>query len=476
VAFRYPKKLTLLEIKETFMERLDLSKAPEQPNIEAAIHFARYAICKNLVKGKRVLDLACGEGYGSYLLKEAGADYVIGVDVSQETISKANLLFASDMVKFKVADAESLNDLFHENEFDVVISIETIEHLSDPIAFLKSIKRFTKPNGVIIMSCPNDHWYYPQDTEANPYHIRKYKLSEFQHLTTDILGNDVKWSIGTGVFGFGSTPIETSESYSSVPGSWMSYMDVKNAYLVNGDQKLPLTHAECSYFIGVWNAPDSSDGIAVFPLSMDQYSSMASVDYYKSSSLNFQQALESANTENATLQQALESANTENATLQQALESANTENAKEMRQIGLRLHASQAERETILESNAALKLERETILESNAALKLELETILESNAALKLERETILESNAALKLERETILESNAALKLERETILESNAALKLERETILESNAALKLERETIIIGYRRYIKLTSFVPPSLRSATLKFIRFTRR
>lgn len=256
------------------MERLDIKVAPERANIEAAIHFARYAIGKSLVKGKRVLDIACGEGYGSYLLKQAGAAYVVGVDVSAESVAKATHLFSCEGLEFKVADASSLGTLFSVNEFDVVISVETIEHLADPTSFLKDLKHVARLDGVIILSCPNDHWYYPKDDQSNPYHQRKYRLDEFQKLSTEVLGNNVYWSVGTGVFGFGSTPLTSRETFSSVPGSWMSYVDTVDSYLVNGEGELATSATQCSYYIGIWNAPYCPTGIAVFPLSMDGYASM----------------------------------------------------------------------------------------------------------------------------------------------------------------------------------------------------------
>lgn len=318
------------------MERLDLSKTPDRPNIEAAVHFARYAVCKNLAKGKRVLDVACGEGYGSYMLKEAGAAYVVGVDVSHESVAKAERLFAKEGLKYQAADVADLDSLFAEGEFDVVVSIETIEHLADPTAFLESIKRVAKPNGIIIITCHNDHWYYPQDNQNNPYHLRKYRLDEFQKISTDVLGNNVKWSIGTGVFGFGSTPLEINESYSKVPESWISYANVENAYLVSGERNTLLSETECSYFVGIWNSPDLPLGVAVFPLAMDDYVSMAVANDLKISSINLQEALHSAN-------------------------SANAEITKEVRRMGLKLQASQAECETMREANASLRAECETM-------------------------------------------------------------------------------------------------------------------
>jgi len=137
------------------MERLDIINPQASQSIEAAIHFARYASGISFVKGKRVLDIACGEGYGSFLLKEAGALSVVGVDISEISISQAKKLFADKNLEYLVADLNKPLSLFKNHEFDVVISTETIEHLINPKFFLESIKQLIKPDGIIILTCPN---------------------------------------------------------------------------------------------------------------------------------------------------------------------------------------------------------------------------------------------------------------------------------------------------------------------------------
>ena len=253
------------------MERLDITLAPEHSNIEAAIHFARYAIAKSFVEGKKVLDIACGEGYGSYLLKQAGAKQVVGVDVSPQTIERARASFVAPGLEYLSADATDVSSIFPNEFFDVVVSLETIEHLTDPAAFLRSLKMMAKPGAVIIISCPNDHWYYPEEAQHNPFHIAKYRFEEFQQLAGSILGKDVQWSLGTAFFGFGSTPLSVGNDYLTVPGSWMSYREIDGAFLVSGEDNLKLSPANCSYFVGVWNAVEIATGAAVFPISMDDY-------------------------------------------------------------------------------------------------------------------------------------------------------------------------------------------------------------
>ncbi len=260
------------------MERLDVAVPPARASMEAAIHFARYAIAKRWVQGKRVLDIACGEGYGSYLLKQAGAGEVVGVDISSDSVERATRSFGTPGLKYIAADVADIDAVFEENSFDLVISVETIEHLKDPAGFLRSLRRLAKSNAVIIISCPNDHWYYPEAEKSNPFHLRKYWLQEFQSLSTSVLGSRVNWSMGTCVFGFGSAPL-SSDNYASVPSTWMSYRDVSSAYLAVGASEVDFDASRSSYFVGVWNAPDESLGIAVFPLPMDAYEGMAEAQY-----------------------------------------------------------------------------------------------------------------------------------------------------------------------------------------------------
>nr|WP_145551004.1 methyltransferase domain-containing protein [Variovorax boronicumulans] len=260
------------------MERLDVAVPPARASMEAAIHFARYAIAKRWVQGKRVLDIACGEGYGSYLLKQAGAGEVVGVDISTDSVERATRSFGTPGLNYIAADVADIDGIFEENSFDLVISVETIEHLKDPVAFLKSLRRLAKPDAVIIISCPNDHWYYPEAEKSNPYHLRKYWLKEFQSLSTSVLGSRVNWSMGTCVFGFGTAPL-SPENYAAVPSTWMSYRDVSSAYLAVGASEVDFDASRSSYFVGVWNAPDESLGIAVFPLPMDAYEAMAEAQY-----------------------------------------------------------------------------------------------------------------------------------------------------------------------------------------------------
>lgn len=216
--------------------------------IEAAIHVNRYLAAKSVCKDKKVLDLACGEGYGSFLLSEWGAKEVIGVDISKESINNANKNFKKDNIKFLVSDAEKLSTL-EDKSFDLIVSFETIEHLKNPDLFLKEIKRLIKPNGIIIMSCPNDYFYYPLENEKNEYHLRKYSFEEYKELSEKHLGKAKKFMFGVYLGGYINTFSETNDNNFTQDKMLNNYPI--NTIKVSSDSKI-LENDSC-YYLGFWN-------------------------------------------------------------------------------------------------------------------------------------------------------------------------------------------------------------------------------
>lgn len=255
------------------MERLDLSQKPDHALEEATIHCARYANVLHLVKDKVVLDIACGEGYGSALLKKAGAKRVVAIDISKDSIERAKRLFSEFDVEYLAGDANTVTEICGKEVFDIVISIETIEHISTPEVFLASIKSSAKKDAVFYISCPNDHWYYPTPDDSNPYHVRKYNFEEFKNLTTRCLGNKVQWGLGGAVFGFGTTPLEP-KNFSKLGKSWMEINTADCSINVLNIENKKLNTENCSYFVGLWNAPDTHFSNSVFSVSMDAYARM----------------------------------------------------------------------------------------------------------------------------------------------------------------------------------------------------------
>ncbi|MDR3639587.1 MAG: class I SAM-dependent methyltransferase [Isosphaeraceae bacterium] len=139
-------------------------------------HIGRYRFARRFVRGKRVLDIACGEGYGAAGLVKAGAASVIGVDVSAEACENARRKYGLDS---RIGQAQRIP--LPDRCVDLVVSFETIEHVDDPAAFLLECTRVLVPEGLLIVSTPNRPVYSPEGT-ANPFHQVEFSRSEFLEL------------------------------------------------------------------------------------------------------------------------------------------------------------------------------------------------------------------------------------------------------------------------------------------------------
>lgn len=140
-------------------------------------HWHRYLFAQSFARGKRVLDVACGEGYGSHLLSRL-ADQVVGVDVSAEVVAHANRRYGtSPNLSYLVGDCERLD--LPDASFDVVVSFETIEHVSGQEAVLAGIRRVLKPEGILIMSSPNKKTYSDDRNYRNEFHVKEFYGREF---------------------------------------------------------------------------------------------------------------------------------------------------------------------------------------------------------------------------------------------------------------------------------------------------------
>lgn len=142
-------------------------------------HMHRYYLARSFVKDKDILDIAAGEGYGSALLAET-AKSVIGVDISDESISHAQSKYKAENISFKVGSCENIP--LPSASVDVVISFETLEHIEAHDRFLKEIKRVLRPDGILIISTPEKHTYTVATGLVNPFHVKELLKSEFDVL------------------------------------------------------------------------------------------------------------------------------------------------------------------------------------------------------------------------------------------------------------------------------------------------------
>jgi ubiquinone/menaquinone biosynthesis C-methylase UbiE len=136
-------------------------------------HAYRYRFALRYVLNKCVLDIACGEGYGTAALQNAGSSKVVGMDLSQEICARARRKYEAP---FCAADAHAIP--LANRSVDVIVSFETIEHVAEPETFLDECVRVLAPRGVLIVSTP-DKAVHREAGEPNPYHCSEMYEEDF---------------------------------------------------------------------------------------------------------------------------------------------------------------------------------------------------------------------------------------------------------------------------------------------------------
>ena len=141
-------------------------------------HLVVYEWIAPRVAGRRVVDMACGEGYGADLLARH-ARSVTGVDANPDAHEHARLRYARPNLRFVRAMVET-----HAEPCDAVVCLQTIEHLHDPGAVLEHFATMLAPGGVAYVSTPNVLTLAPPGAErsGNPWHLREYRAEEFRAL------------------------------------------------------------------------------------------------------------------------------------------------------------------------------------------------------------------------------------------------------------------------------------------------------
>jgi SAM-dependent methyltransferase len=143
-------------------------------------HWHRYLFAAKFCTGKRVLDVACGEGYGSAFLATV-AGRVTGADIDSEAISHAKSRYTEvESLEFIQASATQLP--LTAGSVDVLVSFETIEHLKEQAEMLAEFSRVLAPQGVLILSSPNRPLYSDAQNYSNPYHVRELDRDELAEL------------------------------------------------------------------------------------------------------------------------------------------------------------------------------------------------------------------------------------------------------------------------------------------------------
>ncbi|HTX99639.1 MAG TPA: methyltransferase domain-containing protein [Bacteroidota bacterium] len=226
---------------------------PELKGQIAHEHFHRYAVAREFVAGKSVLDIASGEGYGSYFLAAKAAS-VTGVDIAGETVRHAGIRYGHQSnLRFMQGSCDAIP--CPDRTFDVVVSFETIEHIADQEGFLREVKRVLKEDGVFLVSTPNREVYAKGSPANNPFHVREVSLDEFQSKlkvqfpSVSLFGQ--RLALGSHVW-----PLEAGEHV-----DWRSYIKEGREIRISTDAPF-----EPEYFLAVCSSsePELLTGASVF--------------------------------------------------------------------------------------------------------------------------------------------------------------------------------------------------------------------
>lgn len=142
--------------------------------------YSRYEFCNKYTSGKVVLDVPCGTGWGTSLLKNAFRIY--GLDISEEAVTFANDRFKNENTFFQVGSMTAMP--FPSDYFDLVICLEGFEHVNQDVGlkFLREAIRVLKDSGLLIMTIPiltnGKH-------SGNPYHLYEPSHDEIQTILTE---------------------------------------------------------------------------------------------------------------------------------------------------------------------------------------------------------------------------------------------------------------------------------------------------
>jgi 2-polyprenyl-3-methyl-5-hydroxy-6-metoxy-1,4-benzoquinol methylase len=162
------------------LERIVPGKLNAEDEFETAslqLHVDRYKFATKYLKPGRILDIACGVGYGARFVLENcvdSIDQLLAVDISGEAIDYAREHYSHPKIIYQVADALQFSD---SGKFNTIISLETLEHLVDPSAFIKNISLLLKPGGNLIISAP-----ITPSTDGNPFHLHNFTANSFRKL------------------------------------------------------------------------------------------------------------------------------------------------------------------------------------------------------------------------------------------------------------------------------------------------------
>lgn len=216
-------------------------------------HYQRYLSILPLVEGKRVLDIASGEGYGSYWISEKAKE-VIGVDISEEAILHAQLKYQRSNLSFRKGSVAEIP--LEDNSVDVIVSFETIEHVDEKLQklFLKEVKRVLHKDGIFILSTPNKEVYSDRRNYRNEFHMKEFYRDEFLSFLREEFAHIHLYNQGFQVLSLLTSSDEDEEQLSFLGNKKANY-DGKYYIAIASNQEIAIPSVSTA-FLGARNEVD----------------------------------------------------------------------------------------------------------------------------------------------------------------------------------------------------------------------------
>jgi 2-polyprenyl-3-methyl-5-hydroxy-6-metoxy-1,4-benzoquinol methylase len=161
-------------------ERVD----PEVADDNFINHFKVYKFIAQIARGRRVLDIGCGTGYGTDYLRQMGAQ-AVGIDIAKTAVSYAQRQYPE--VRFAMMDAQKLE--FPAASFDLVVSTENFEHLHDQAGHIREVRRVLARGGIAFIATPNPEMFL--DAPHNPYHTHEAAFAELKAMLAAVFSEVV---------------------------------------------------------------------------------------------------------------------------------------------------------------------------------------------------------------------------------------------------------------------------------------------
>jgi GT2 family glycosyltransferase/SAM-dependent methyltransferase/glycosyltransferase involved in cell wall biosynthesis len=183
---------------------------PWTPDIQVVYeHLHRYLWASRIVRGRKVLDLGSGEGFGAAILADTAPD-VVGIDIDGRTVEHSQLNYSRPGLSFAVGDATDLSR-FADDTFGAVVAFEIIEHIAEQQKVVDEIARVLTADGVLVVSTPDRRPYTEVSGQENPFHVRELSLDEFSELLSGRFAHRAVWGQRT-ITGSHIGALEASES------------------------------------------------------------------------------------------------------------------------------------------------------------------------------------------------------------------------------------------------------------------------